>query len=142
EQVLRIYEQVQQQFQENRRHRIEHAFMMNDTLLQQMAKLGAVPIPQPSLLYTAGDVHHQNIGEMDIHYMPLRSFKQYGLRTAASSDCPVVDANPMLGIFAAMKRESVRGAVFDKRERLALKEAIRMYTVNAAYAAFQEKEKG
>jgi predicted amidohydrolase YtcJ len=55
---------------------------------------------------------------------------------ASGSDCPVEQISPILGIWAAVARK-------DKAEEvLAVEEALKTYTVNAAYASFDEKKKG
>jgi hypothetical protein len=61
---------------------------------------------------------------------------QRGVVVASGSDCPVELINPLLGVWAAATRE-------DKlNERLTVEEALKMYTVNAAYASFDEDKKG
>lgn len=143
EQVLRMYEQVQaEKKQANIRHRVEHVIISNDRLLEKMKQLGVVAIPQPAMIHTTGDLHNGNVAGGAYHYMALRSFFECGLHPAGSSDSPVEDADPMLGMYAAMKRESVTGNVFNQEECISLKEALQMYTIHAAYAAFEEKDKG
>jgi hypothetical protein len=58
------------------------------------------------------------------------------LVVAGGSDCPVDPINPLLGIWAAVARE-----IFPE-EGLTVEEALRLYTVNAAYASFEEKIRG
>jgi hypothetical protein len=54
----------------------------------------------------------------------------------SGSDCPVEPINPFLGIWAAVARKSF------PEERLTLEEALKTYTLNAAFASFEEKDKG
>ncbi|MFD2133455.1 amidohydrolase family protein [Pseudogracilibacillus auburnensis] len=72
----------------------------------------------------------------------MKIFFDYDLHPAGSSDGPVADCNPLLGMSAAMKRQTKGGTVIYEEEKISLKEAVRMYTINAAYAAEEEHFKG
>ena len=143
EQVLRVYEaNLKKHPLENPRHRIEHATITNDDLIQKMRELNVVPVSQPSLIYAAGDTHNAVIERENNKYFAYKSFINKELQLAGSSDSPVVDVSPFLGIYAAMKRRSIKGNIYNEDECLTLNEAIKMYTLNAAYAAFEEDVKG
>jgi predicted amidohydrolase YtcJ len=59
-----------------------------------------------------------------------------GITVVSGSDCPVEQINPLLGLWAATNRE-------DKpKENLTFEEALRTYTINAAFASFDENKKG
>ena len=59
-----------------------------------------------------------------------------------STDSPVVTYRPLDNISAAVSRVSLEGQDMGKDERISVEDAIRGYTINAAYSAFQENEKG
>ncbi len=59
-----------------------------------------------------------------------------GVAVCGGSDCPVDPISPLLGIWAAVVRQR------NSSESLTVEEAIRLYTVNAAYADFEENLKG
>jgi hypothetical protein len=61
---------------------------------------------------------------------------------AASSDSPVAPNNPLVGIYAAVARKTESGDELVAEERISPLEALAMYTRAAAYASFEEKEKG
>ena len=61
---------------------------------------------------------------------------------AASSDAPISDPNPLLGIYSAMTRRTESGNVLGNKERVDLAQALAMHTINSAYAANQEKQRG
>ena len=70
--------------------------------------------------------------------------KQYGM-VANGSDFPVENINPLLGFYAAVARKDINGkpaAGFQKENALTRTEALRAMTIWAAYAAFEETEKG
>lgn len=143
DQVLRIYELVQKAYPRvDIRHRIEHATLTNKNLIERMKNINVVPIPQPTLIHTAGDVHHAVVDTDGLDYFAFKTFMDAGLKPAGSSDSPITDCSPILGIYAAMTRKTTNHNVWNENERLSLKEAIKMYTIHAAYAAFEEEMKG
>jgi predicted amidohydrolase YtcJ len=61
---------------------------------------------------------------------------------AFSSDRPVVEGAPLLGIQAAVRRQTQSGASLVPEEKITIEEAIRWYTIGAASAAFEEQIRG
>ena len=68
---------------------------------------------------------------------PFKSLIEAGIVIASGSDCPVEDPNPLLGLHAMVNRES-----FVPEESISIEEALKTYTINGAYAAFEEDVKG
>ena len=67
----------------------------------------------------------------------------YGIIAAAGADAPCMEVNPMLGIWGAVARKDiVNGVECGVSQRIPLMDAIRMFTINGAYASFDEKIKG
>ncbi len=74
-----------------------------------------------------------------------RALKKSGARLAGGSDFPVESENPLLGFFAAVTRQDVAGKPpggWRPQERLTRPEALALFTSDAAYAAFEEKDRG
>ena len=67
---------------------------------------------------------------------PLKTLLGKGVCVAGGSDCPMEPLSPLTGVQAAMTRE------FYPKEQLTFEEALRLYTVNAAYTTHEENEKG
>ena len=65
-----------------------------------------------------------------------------GLLVGSSSDFPITDPNPLVGIYAAVTRLSEGGNVVLPQERIGRFEALGMYTLGAAAANFEEEIKG
>lgn len=124
------------------RHRIEHAGIAQQDLIERMKKEGVVPTPNPAFFYEYGNGYVKNYGDRANGMYPLNSYIQKGVHAAIASDCPVTDFNPMRGIHSAITRKSPTGKVIGENERIGLLEAIRMYTWNGAYASFSEQETG
>jgi predicted amidohydrolase YtcJ len=124
------------------RHRIEHAGVTMPDLLERIKQLGVVPIPNPPFFYEFGDGYIKNYGERVHHMFPVRDFIDNGVIAAGSSDTPVTNHNPLLGIHVAVNRKSVTGQEVGANQRVTVLEAIKLYTWNGAYASFEEDIKG
>jgi predicted amidohydrolase YtcJ len=61
---------------------------------------------------------------------------------AAASDAPVIPPDPMAGIYGAVTRKAASGQRLSPQEKISPQAALEMYTVNAAYASFEEGTKG
>jgi predicted amidohydrolase YtcJ len=55
-----------------------------------------------------------------------------------NSDCPVTSGNIMQQIYSAVMRETMSGQILAEEERISVMDAIKLYTINAAYANFDE----
>jgi len=64
------------------------------------------------------------------------------LTVAGSSDSPIAPDNPLIGIYAAVTRKAESGYQLLPKERISTSRALAMYTINAAYASFEEGIKG
>jgi hypothetical protein len=73
---------------------------------------------------------------------PVRSLLARGVPVAGSSDAPVTDHRPLFGVQQTLTRVTMDGDVCGPQERVDLTAALRLYTVNAAYAAFEDDRKG
>ena len=127
----------------DRRHRIEHCSVCRPEIAKRLASLGAVVVTQPAFIHYSGDRYLQTVPESQLkHLYPLATLLKAGVRVAAGSDCPVVPPNPLMGIYAAISRRAETGEAILPQESVSPLEALRMYTVNAAYASFEEAVKG
>jgi predicted amidohydrolase YtcJ len=122
------------------RMRIEHCSLCTPKQLRRIAKLGIIAASSITFIYHLGDSFKSNLGKERMKWCyPLKAQKDYGIVTCANSDCPVCSANPMLGIYSAVTRKTLNRDVLDNSECISVMEAIRMYTINAAYAFFDEE---
>lgn len=118
------------------RHRIEHASVLNEKLIERIKKLNLIASVQPH--FTISDFWTINrLGTKRARWAyPFRTLMLRGIVATGSSDCPVEPINPLLGIYAAVTRKE------NQKEKITLNEALRMYTLNSAYASFEEDIKG
>lgn len=142
--VLDAYEEAQAANpRPDARHRIEHCSIVDDRILGRIRDLGVVPIPGTSFLRHFRDAYINNLGEWRIgQAYGMRSFERFGIVAAASSDAPVVPVNALAGLQTMVTRRDILGRPCNPQEAISLDEALRAYTVNGAYASFEEGIKG
>lgn len=128
------------------RLRVEHAQVLDPADLPRFARLGIIPSMQPTHCTT--DMHWiaQRIGEQRTRYSyAWRSLLDTGVRIPAGSDAPVESVAPLPGIYAAVTRQDRQGwpeGGWHPEQIVSREQALRMFTIDAAYAAFEEKIKG
>ncbi len=142
--VLDAYEEAQAATpRPDPRHRIEHCSIVDDRILGRIRDLGAVPIPGTSFLRHFRDAYVNNLGEWRIgQAYGFRSYERFGITAAASSDAPVVPVNALAGLQTMITRRDILGRPCNPEEAIPLQDALRAYTVNGAYASFEEQRKG
>jgi predicted amidohydrolase YtcJ len=122
------------------RHRIEHASMLDEELVSRMRNLGVIASVQPVFIGSNIDWMLEPLGykratELCERY---RTLLDAGVKVTAGSDLPADSTmNPLLGIQSAVTRHG-----FALGERITVEQAIRLYTINSAYACFEEKLRG
>jgi predicted amidohydrolase YtcJ len=142
--ILQGYEEAQAAHpRDDTRHRIEHAVLVSDDVLERMARAGVVPIPGSSFPYFVAKAYIQNVGEERLRYCnAMASFKNHGIVAAASTDTPVVPPEAGFGLYNMVTRKDLNGDVLWGEQAISLDDALRAYTWNGAYASFEETIKG
>jgi hypothetical protein len=124
------------------RPRIEHCSLVNPELLRRIKAVGAVPTP----FYTYAHYHGEkweNYGPEKMEWMfAHRSFLDYGIPVAAASDYTPGPYEPMMALQSLVTRKDFEGRVWGPSQRITLDEALRVVTLNSAYASFEETIKG
>ena len=128
---------------ENARPRIEHCAIINKELLGRIKKLGIIPISNPGFIAVNAKEYNKYYGERVEMMFANKSYIDEGILVAAGSDSPVIDANPLLGIWGAVLRKDIfNGVECGPNQKISVMDAIRMFTINGAYASFDEGIKG
>jgi len=142
--VLDAYEFVLQQHpRADHRHRIEHAGMTRAVDVARIARLGVIPVPQARFVSEIGDGMLRAIGPDRVgDCYRQRSFLDAGITLPGSSDRPVVNGAPLLGLHDLVNQRTASGVSFNPSEALTIEEAIHAYTVGSATASFDEQRKG
>jgi predicted amidohydrolase YtcJ len=125
------------------RWRIEHCGMCTPAILDRMARLGVVAVPQPNFVWELGDSYLRNFtpGQLALAY-PNRAWFDRGIVAVGSSDVPVVGCDPFRGLQSAVTRRTRDGAVMSPGQEVSVEEALRMFTRHGAFATFEEGIKG
>ncbi|HTX39806.1 MAG TPA: amidohydrolase [Bryobacteraceae bacterium] len=144
--VLNIYESLFREHpeQKNLRWRIEHAQHLNAADIPRFAQLGVIAAMQaihctsdaPYVLLRLGP---QRAEEGAYVWQKLM---KTGAIVGNGTDTPVEDVSPIACYYAAVTRKTKDGTVFYPDQRMSREEALKSYTWNNAYAAFEEKVKG
>lgn len=128
------------------RWRVEHSQIVSPTDIPRFAKLGVIPSMQAS--HAIGDLHFApaRLGlERLAGAYAWQSFLKSGSIIPGGSDAPVERGEPMIEFYAAVARKDLKGFSGDgwhPEEALTREQAIKMFTIWAAYAAFEEELRG
>jgi predicted amidohydrolase YtcJ len=125
------------------RHHMVHAGNLTPAQIDRVEALGLCIASQANFFSLLGDGFIEAYG-------PTRSQKLYpfgtllkrGIRLALSSDCPVAEPNPLIGVRDAVCRKTAQGQEIGPHERITVEQALSLYTREAAYFSFEEKERG
>ena len=125
------------------RHRIEHFGVARPDQVERAARLGVVPVPQGRFVGEIGDGMRRALGPQRSEWAYRHaSLLAAGIVVPGSSDRPVVDGRPMLGIHDIVNRRTASGEILGAAERVSAHEALRAYTYGSAYASYEEAWKG
>ena len=145
--VLNAFEKARDEFgDQGLRNRIEHAQIVNPSDIPRFKKLNVIASMQPTHATSDMNMAEQRIGKdrMKGSYA-WQTFLKQGTVIAGGSDFPVESANPFWGLYAAVSRTDHSGNPVQgwyPEERLTRLQAFRAFTLDAAYAAHQEKVTG
>lgn len=141
--VLQAYERVQKQWpRPDPRNRIEHCSLVNPDLLARIKALGVIPTP----FWTYAHYHGEkwaNYGEEKMNWMfAHRSFIDSGIMVAGASDYGPGPFEPLMAIQSMVTRKDFSGNIWGPKQRISVDEALKVATLNGAYASHEEKTKG
>ncbi len=128
------------------RHRIEHAQVVAPKDLPRFAALHVLPSMQPTHATSDKNMAGDRLGVARLRgAYAWRSLVDDGARIVGGSDYPVELANPFFGIHAAVTRQDQQNQPAGgwlPEQKLTLVEALRSFSVDAAYGAFQDQSMG
>ncbi|WP_422397756.1 amidohydrolase [Shewanella khirikhana] len=144
--VLDKLAKLDKKSREAARHRIEHAQVVAPADLPRFAKLKVLPSMQPTHATSDMNMAGDRLGEARLKgAYAWRTLTDLGSPIVGGSDFPVELANPFHGLHAAVTRQDHQNQPaggWRPEEKLTLAEALRAFTVDAAYGAFQEQDLG
>ena len=150
--LLDVYEEINSSKSiKEKRFSIIHGNFFTKNAIMKMKELGVYANSQSAWFYKDADAMLQILGEERIKtFHPYRSLLDAGVIVNGGSDHMVKwDANtsinpynPFLGMWSMITRTTERGTVIVPSEAITREEALKIYTINNAYASFEESIKG
>ena len=151
------------------RHLLEHLILPTEAALQKIADLGIVVSCQPAFIYYAGqdlcELYDYDCQDPDYDPLdrstwrplkakdpphrrserikPLKTLLRMGIKVCINTDYPSAKSfRPQLTLYSAVTRKDLHGTPFYPEQCISIQDALRCYTINAAYAAFDEHNRG
>ena len=145
--VLDVYREVQQEHpRDDPRFRVIHASLATPELLDRFEEQGVLADVQPCFVPSDLPLIESRLGKARASSAYcFKDFLRRGIPAGGSSDCPVEDYRPLMGIHAAVTRQGYDGKPEEgwlPGQKLTLYEALHLYTMGSAYNAFEEGIKG
>lgn len=129
-----------------RRFRIEHVQHIREKDIERMKKLNVIASMQPSQLYDDGVWAEEKIGKERLKGThAVKTLLDNGIKVCLGSDWTVTPLNVIHGIDIAVNRKTKDGANPEgwiPEEKISVEQAVKAYTLDAAYASFEENIKG
>ena len=141
--VLKAYERALSNWPHpDRRHRIEHCTLVNDNLLRRIKATGSIPTPFWTYVYFHGEKWTE-YGDEKLRWMfAHRSFLDYGIRVPGASDYQPGPFEPLMAIQSMVTRRDYKGREWGPNQKITVDEALKVATINGAYASYEEDVKG
>ena len=145
--ILDLYEEIYGGKHTDLRFRIEHAQHIHPLDIPRFGKLGVIPSMQAIHMSSDRPWAIDRLGKkriIDGAYM-WNSLTQTGATIVNGTDAPVEPLNPIACFFAAVTRQTLKGTPeggYEAAEKMTRQEALKSYTINNAYGAFEEDMKG
>ena len=124
------------------RPKVTHCTIINDSLVRRLNALGAVPALFTTYAYYNTDKFPFYGEDILKHSMAFRSLLDGGVKATAGSDFSPGPFAPLMGIQGMVTRKGWDNTTWGLNQRISVSEAIRVNTLNGAYASFEEGVKG
>ncbi len=125
------------------RHHIVHAGNLTPSQIDLVKAMNLYIVSQANFFSLLGDGFMEAYGpERSQELYRFKTFLKRGIRLSLSSDCPVADPNPLIGMRDAVCRRTHAGEEFGSAECLTAGQALSLYTREAAYFSFEENDRG
>ena len=126
----------------NARPKITHCTLINDDLIRRIKALDAVPAMFTTYAYYNTDKFPYYGEDLMKRSMAFRTMLDAGIHAAAGSDFSPGPFAPLMGIQGMVTRTGWDGTTWGANQRVSVDEAIRINTLNGAYASGEERLKG
>ena len=141
--TLGVYEQLLKEIpKSDPRFRLEHCTVVNNDLIRRIKAINAIPNPFSTYVYFHGE-KMKNYGKERLKNMfAVRSFIDSGINVTQTSDYPPGPFEPMMALQSSVTRTDYTGKTWGANQKIAVPEAIKVGTINGAYASYEEDIKG
>jgi predicted amidohydrolase YtcJ len=140
---LTAVERVQKLFpRADTRPKITHCTLINDSLVKRIKALDAIPAMFTTYAYYNSDKFVFYGEDLMKRSMAYRSFLDAGVHAAAGSDFSPGPFAPLMGIQGMVTRKGWDGKIWGANQKISVEDAIRVNTINGAYASKEETIKG
>ena len=150
--LLAAYESVNSTLSlKDKRFSIIHGNFFTSDAIATMKELGIYADMQPAWFYKDADLLHHVLGSERMKtFHPYASLVESGIMVNGGSDhmvkldpdLSINPYNPFTAMWAVVTRKTERGTVFNPEQAISRQDALKMYTINNAYASFEESIKG
>ena len=144
DQVVNGYELVMNENPKaNMRHGIIHCQIMDEAQQDRFVKLNLLAYAQPVFVRYDSQIVDDCVGsELAKTSYNWRRYIDLGVHMSGGSDCPVEDCDPLANMYYAVTRMGMDGKPWYPENAVTMEEALRMFTIEGAYSAFEEAERG
>ena len=125
------------------RMRIEHCSLPTEKAIERIKRLGVIPSSSVGFIPELGPAHLLGLGPQRMkYYFPHKTYLEKGIISVGNSDWYVTSANIAQQIYGVVTRKGYTGELIGPEQAILVMDALRLYTINGAYASFEEKIKG
>ena len=143
EKVLNLYQKLQKEYpRKDPRFRIEHCTIINKEIVKRMKEMNVIPTPFSTYVYFHGEKMKEYGKDRLENMFALRSFLDAGINVTQASDYPPGPFEPMMALQSSVTRTDWKGNEWGGSQKISVEEAIKIGTLNGAYASYEENTKG
>lgn len=142
--ALDVLQEAQEKYpRKDPRNKIIHCTVVTPEIISRMKRLGILPTIFGPYPYYHGDKIMPAFGADRLERMfAARSFLDAGIRVSAHSDHTASPYEPLMGIHSLVNRRTAKGLPIGTGQKISVMDAIKLYTINAAYQGFEENVMG
>ena len=141
--ALNVFERLQREHpRKDPRFRLEHCTVINDDLIRRIKALNAIPNPFSTYVYFHGEKMVEYGAARTENMFAIRSFLDAGINVTQASDYPPGPFEPMMALQSCVTRTDMSGNLWGESQKISVAEALKVGTINGAYASYEEDIKG
>ncbi len=145
--LLRIFREVQDELKpKDPRFKVSHCIILGKDLIDQFADLNVIASVQPVFVMSGQRWIPRQVGPKRANFAhAYKSLQDKGVHLCSGTDAPIGNMNPLMNVYAASVRKDPTGfpdGGWHPEQRVSVEQALRMVTIEGAYATGEEHRKG